>query len=176
MILRTRSRGIGYSPHPLKLSCQATAYCFLLCAIAGGCDRIVWGTQTIALTVERAEVGTPVADANITFAPEDRKGPSSLYDLSTEDYLEKFRNEDQVTNASGRLVLSEQIVLVRGGIWVWLRLDRLKLEDSITGHTYIFRIEKDVDETLAIKMAPGISVQGKHFKLLIDVIGDPVPR
>ena len=141
-----------------------------------GCDKVKFGTQRVEVTVTKVSSGLPLSDARVSCAPRKRMGASTLYDLSTEEYLDRFNEESLVTDSSGRAVFPLDVFVVRGGIFVWLGLDPVNLEDTVTGEVYLFRIKRDVQETLTVRMVPGQSAEGTTFTLAVDTIAPPQPR
>ena len=99
-----------------------------------------------------------------------------LYDLSTDEYLDRFTEESRFTDAFGRAVFTLDVFVLRGGIFVWLGLDPVTLEDTVTGETYFFRIGRDTQEIVTVRMIPRKSVQGATYVLAVDTIGPPQPR
>lgn len=161
--------------------CSDSRWLPCLAAVAGlvgtvGCDFGRQGSLRVGIGVTRLASGHPVANAGVTCAPTRRVGPSTLYDLSAEQYLDGFSDISQVTDVSGRAVVPLHLFTLRGGLLVWLRLDPVELEDSVTGKTYFFRIEGEVRETLTVRMVAGESVKGEHFVLAINDIGPPIPE
>ncbi len=138
-----------------------------------GCDYARQGSQRVEIVVTRLASGLPVANAAVTCAPTKCQGPSNLYELSVERYLDGFTDKIQVTDSSGKAVFPLDVCTIRGGLLVWLWLDPIRLEDTITGETYFFRIEEGARETLTVRMVPGESVKGERFVLVLDGIGPP---
>lgn len=155
------------------LPCLAAVAC-----LAGtlGCDSGARGSQRVEIRVTSLSSGHPVVNAPVTCAPTKRQGPSTLYDLSVEQYLDGFSDKSQLTDSSGRAVFPLDIFTFRGGLRVWLRLDPLRLEDTVTGETYFFRIEQGARETLTVRMVRGESVKGQRFVVTVDAIGPPGVR
>lgn len=145
-------------------------------AMVCGCDYARFGTQRVEIEVTRPASGLPVPNAIVTCAPTKREGPLTLYELPVDEYLDTFSDKSQVTDSSGRAVFAQDVFVLRGGILVWLRLDPLKLEDTITGETYYFGIEEDTRETLIVRMVPGTSVEGERFVLAVDAVEAPKPK
>ena len=174
---KNREQGVGKIYAGLfgggRLRCLAAIVFFL--AIVG-CDYVRRGSQRVEIVVTRLASGHPVANAVDTCAPTKRQGPSTLYDLSVERYLDGFREESQVTDSAGRAVFPLHVSTMRGGLFVWLWLDAVELEDAITGETYFFRIEEGARETVPVRMIPGQSVKGERFVLSLDAIGPPKPE
>jgi len=99
-----------------------------------------------------------------------------MYDLDLAEYLAVFDDRSQVTDSSGGVLFAMPVFVLRGGIWVWLWIDRLELEDTISGNTFYFRIRAEESEIIAVQMVPGGTAEGEHFAVTIDTISPPVPQ
>lgn len=155
------------------LPCLAAVACLVG---AVGCDSVRRGSQRVEIRVTSLSSGHPVVNAPVTCAPTKRQGPTTLYDLSVGRYLDGFSDKSQMTDSSGRAVFPLDIFTFRGGLLVWLRLDRLRLADSVTGETYFFRIEQGARETLTVRMVRGESAKGQRYVVTVDAISPPSVR
>ena len=71
-----------------------------------GCDPARQGSQDIGIVLERAESSEPVQEALLRCAPQDRRGPRVLYDLSQTEYLARHSRKPVRTNEFGKAVLT----------------------------------------------------------------------
>ena len=159
--------------HPFGFAVTGVLACACLDA---GCDSLRQRTQSFEIVVRGVPSGMPVLYAIVICAPVKRKGPSTVWRLSVDAYLETHRGSSRLSDAEGRAVSRERIDTLRGGVLVWLGIDRLKLEDRVTGEEYYFRLETGrTQETVGVRMLPGTKQHSRHFMLNVRSIRSPRP-
>jgi len=167
--LHSRQECVAHASCKAIVALAAAATC-LMCA--AGCDSAARGMQRIELTVLDAQTMEPVQRARVVCGPAQRYDPSR--NLSDDEYLAQQDN-GATTDAHGQAELAVPTCTVRGGVVVWLGIKPVRLEDEVTGRTYLFgiRTEQNEWEILRTPVEPGTMVTGKQFALKVEGIGPP---
>lgn len=151
-----------------------TFFLLVICVHLTGCDSVRRGTQIVRMKVTDSASGLPVQGAVVVCAPVKRAGPSNIYALPVKDYIDRFRSTSQTSDTQGRVSIVQDLFVLKGGVYVWVGIDRLTLKDVVTGQMYYVRIELGkLDETFTIKMRQGLRTEGEKFTLQITLIDPP---